>query len=73
MPVPARIKWEGCSRKGIRRKMGDDGDGSLISPDGVAPSRMVSMSASDISPCTISPEKDFFWHRLTGVVPEKGL
>jgi len=20
-----------------------------------------------------SPEEDFFWHRLTGVVPEKGL
>ena len=43
----ARIKWEGCGRKGIRRKPGrDDGGGSLISADGVAPSWMVSVSAS---------------------------
>jgi len=33
--------------------MGDDGDGLLISPDGVAPSRFVGMSASVIFPCTI--------------------
>jgi len=29
---------------------GDDGDGSLISPDGVVPSRVVGVSASVISP-----------------------
>jgi len=35
----ARIKWEDCGRKGIRYKNGgDDGGGSLISPDGVTPS-----------------------------------
>jgi len=32
---------------------GDDGGWPLISPDGVAPSRIVGVSASDISPCTI--------------------
>jgi len=53
----ARIKWEGCGRKGIRRKNGDDAGGSLISPDGVAPSRMVSVSASVIFPCTIKIQK----------------
>jgi len=41
----AGIKWEGCSRKGIRRKNGDGG-GSLISPDEMAPIRMVGVSAS---------------------------
>jgi len=34
-------------------KMGDDGGELLISPDGVAPSRIVSESASVIFPCTI--------------------
>jgi len=33
--------------------MMDEGGGSLISPDGVALSRIVDVSASDISPCTI--------------------
>jgi len=40
-------------------KMGDDGGGSLISPDGVAPSRIVGVSASDVSPCTMKPRKIF--------------
>ena len=31
------------------KKWGDNGVGSLISPDGVVPSRIVSVSASDIS------------------------
>jgi len=55
---------------------GDDGGWPLISPDGVAPSRIVGVSASDISPCTIkvqTPEEAFFWHLLTWVVLEKGL
>jgi len=30
--------WEGCGRKGIRRKREDDGGWLLISPDGVVPS-----------------------------------
>ena len=42
----ARIKWEGCGRKGIRRKNGGAWRWALISPDGVAPSRMVGVSAS---------------------------
>jgi len=40
-------------------KMGDEGGGSLISPDGVVPSRMVSVSASDIFPCTIKSGRRF--------------
>jgi len=67
----ARIKWEGCDRKGIWHKNGDEGGGSLISTHAVAPSRIVDVSASDISPCTIKPEQDFFWHRLTCVVPKR--
>ena len=35
----------------------DEGDGSLISLDGVAPSRIVGVSASDISPCTIKSRR----------------
>ena len=38
-------------------KMGDDGDGSLISPDGVAPRQMVSVSASVIFPCTMKSRR----------------
>jgi len=53
----ARIKWEGCGRKGIRRKMGDYGGGLLISPDGVAPSRIVDVSASVIFPYTIKSRR----------------
>jgi len=69
----AKIKWEGCGRKGIRRKNGgDDGGGSLISPDGVLPSQMVGVSATVIFPCTIKSRRRFFWHRLTRAVPEKG-
>jgi len=56
----ARIEWEDCSRKGIRRKkMVGDGGGSLISPDGVAPSRMVGVSASVIFPCTTKSRRSF--------------
>jgi len=54
--------------------MGDDGGGLLISPDGVAPSQMVSLLASVIFPYTTKVQKKIsFWHRLTWVVPEKGL
>jgi len=38
--------------------MGDEGGGSLISPDGVVLSRIVFLSAFDIFPS--SPEEDFF-------------
>jgi len=56
----AKIKWEDCDRKGIQRKNGgDDGGGSLISPDGVAPIQMVGVSASVIFPCTIKSRRRF--------------
>jgi len=45
----------------------------MISPDGAAPSRIIDVSASDISPCTIKIKEDFFWHWRTQVVLEKGL
>jgi len=45
----------------------------VISPNGVAPTRIVGVSASDCYPpiAPQSPEEAFFWHRLTRVVPEK--
>jgi len=43
----ARINCEGCGRKGIRHKNGwIDGGGLLIGPDGVVPTRIVSVSVS---------------------------
>jgi len=39
--------------------IGDNGGGSLISPDGVAPSRIVGVSASGISACTIKSRRSF--------------
>jgi len=59
VPVPSQDKWEGCGRKGIQCNMGDEGGGLLIRPHGVAASRMVSVSASDISPGTIKPRRRF--------------
>jgi len=38
-------------------KMGDDGGGSLISPDGVASSQTVFVSASIMFPCTIKSRR----------------
>ena len=40
-------------------KMGDEGDGSLISPDGVAPNWIVGVSASVISPLHHKVQKKF--------------
>ena len=40
-------------------KMGDEGGGSLISPDRVVPSRIVGVSASNISPCTMKSTRSF--------------
>jgi len=45
---------------------------ALVSPDGVAPSRMVCVSASVNLPLHHSQEV-LFCHQLTRVVPEKGL
>jgi len=54
-------------------KMGDDGHGSLIRLDGVAPSQMVDVSASVHLPLHHkSPEEYFFWHCLVWAVQEKG-
>jgi len=39
--------------------MGDEGGGSLISPDGVAPSPFGTVSASDISPSTMKSRTRF--------------
>jgi len=61
-------------RKGIWpvKNMGGWWRWALVSPDGVAPSQMVGVSASVlIFPCTIK-FKVLFWHQLTQVVPEKG-
>jgi len=47
---------------------------ALVSPDGVAPSRIVNVSASVNLPLhhkAQTPEV-LFWYRLTRVVPEKG-
>jgi len=52
--------------------MGDDGGGSLISPDGVAvavtPTQMVGVSAFCYLPLHHKSLEDFFWHRLTQMV-----
>jgi len=51
----------GCGRNGIQCKNGgDDGGGLLISLDGVAPSRMIGVSASIIFLCTIKVQKFIF-------------
>jgi len=68
----ARIKCQGCGRKGIWRKMGDDGGGSLINPDGVASSRMVGVSASDIFPCSIKSRRSLLLAPAHPGSPEKG-
>ena len=57
----ARIKWDGCGRKGIWRKNGGCWRGSLISLDGVVLSRMVGVSASVILHCTIKVQKNIFF------------
>ena len=49
----ARINWEGCGRKGIRRKKNGERVGGIDGADGVASKWTVSMSASVIFPCTI--------------------
>ena len=45
---------------------------ALVSLDGVAPSRMVSVSASVNLPLHHKVQKVLFWHRLTRVVQENG-
>jgi len=64
----------GRQEKGIRpvKKMEGWCRLALVSPDGVAPSRMVGVSASVNLPLHHTVQKFFFWHWLTQVVPEKG-
>jgi len=60
-------------RKGIRPvKNGGWWRWALLSPDGVAPSRMIGVSAFVSLPLhhKVSP-RVLFWHRLILVVPEK--
>jgi len=57
-PKPGKIGRVAAGRAS-RFKMGDDGGGSLISLDRVAPNRMVSVSASVIFPCTIKSRRRF--------------
>jgi len=45
----------------------------MVSPDGVAPSWMVGLSASVNLPLQHKVQKFLFWHQLTWVVPEEGL
>ena len=65
--------WLG-GRKGIRPvKNGGWWRLALVGPDGVAPSRMVCVSASINLPLHHKSPEVLFWHWLTPVVPEKGL
>jgi len=60
-------------RKGIWPvKIGGWWRWALVSPDGVAPSQMVGVSASVNLLLHHKVQKVLFWHRLIWVVPEKG-
>ena len=48
-----------AGRASAVKKWGDDGGGPLISPDGVAPKWMVSVSSSVIFPCTMKSRRRF--------------
>jgi len=61
-------RWEGHP---AHKKYGGWWRWALISPDGVAPSRMVSVSACVNRPLHHKVQK-FSWHQLTLVVPVKG-
>ena len=52
--------------------MGDGGGGHCVVMDGVAPSRMVDVSACVNLPLHHEVQKFLFWRQLTRVVPEKG-
>ena len=55
----ARRNWEGWGRKGIQCKNRGWWRWPLISLDGILPSQIVSMSASDIFPRTIKSRRRF--------------
>jgi len=51
----ARINWRVAAGRASGVKTGDEGGGSLISPDGVAPSRTLGVSASEALISTPAP------------------
>ena len=51
----ARINWRVAAGRASGIKTGDEGAGSLISPDGVAPSRTLVVSASEALISTLAP------------------
>jgi len=58
VPVPSQHKVGGLQQeRHPAYKWGDDGGGSLISPDGVTPNWIVGVSASFIFPCTIKSRR----------------
>jgi len=60
VPVSSQDKLGGrrvAAGRASNVKMGDEGGGSLVSSDGMVPIRVVSVSASDISPCTIKSRR----------------
>jgi len=62
VPVPSQDKVVGLRQEGHLHKNGegDDGGGSLIGPDGVAASWMVSVSASVIFLCSTKSRRSSF-------------
>jgi len=72
VPVPSQDKVGGWRQEGhLAYKWTDDGGGSLVSPDGVVPSRMVGVSASLIFPCTIKSRRRFLLAPAHPVSPWK--
>jgi len=59
VPDPSQDKLRVAAGRASGIKKGDEGGGSLISSDGVVPSLIVGVSASDISPCTVK-SRSFF-------------
>jgi len=70
VPVPRQDEVGGLWQEGHPAGE-DEGGGSLISPDGVAPSRMVGVSASVIFPCITKSTRfsgtvSLMWSRKQG-------
>jgi len=60
VPVPSQDRLGGLRQEGHpESKLGEEGGGSLISTDGVAPIRIVSVSACVIFHCTIKSRRRF--------------
>ena len=70
-PNPEKIGRVMPGRASGVKNGGDDGGGSLISPDGVVPSRIVSVSASVIFHCTIKAARRFLLAAAHPVNPGK--